>query len=87
MTALPRNLEGPDLGQGFGGVASTMKTCRVHVRPLGHGTAEVREIACADDGALLMDCFALLADWHEAWDGERLVCRVTRPKSSETRSS
>lgn len=64
-----------------------MRKYRVRVTPVGNGTAEVREIACADDGALLMDCFALLADWHDAWDGERLVCRVTRPKSSETRSS
>lgn len=62
-----------------------MKTYRVHVRPVGHGATEVREIACADDGALLMDCFALLADWHhaEAWDGKRLVCRVTRPRRSD----
>lgn len=65
-----------------------MKTYRVHVRPVGSGATEVREVACADDGALLMDCFAMLADCHqaEAWDGERLVCRLTRPKSSETRS-
>lgn len=62
-----------------------MKTYRVHVRPLGNGTAEVREVACADDGALLMDCFAMLAAWHqaEAWDGERLVCRLTRPRRSD----
>lgn len=62
-----------------------MKTFRVHVSPLGNGTTEVREIACADDGALLLDCLALLAD-HQAvtaWDGERLVCQVTRPKSFE----
>jgi hypothetical protein len=63
-----------------------MNTYRLHVRPAaGRKAAKVREIACADDGALLMDCFALLADWHEveAWDGERLVCRLTRPRRSD----
>lgn len=45
----------------------------------------MREIACADDAAPLMGCFAMLADCDrgEAWDGERLVCRLTRPRSSE----
>ena len=84
----PRNLEGLDPSRGWLGITSTMKTYWVHVRPVGHGTMEVREVACADDGALLLDCFAMLADHQtvEAWDGERLVCRLTRPKSSEARS-
>jgi hypothetical protein len=37
-------------------------------------------IACADDSAVLMHCYALLkhCERAEAWDGDRLVCRMTR---------
>ena len=37
-------------------------------------------VACADDSAVLIHCHAMLArcERAEAWDGERLVCRMTR---------
>ena len=71
------------------GVDTASKAYRVRVTPVGKAAAKEREIECADDGAILLHCFSLLADWHdaEAWDGDRLVCRLTRPKGSEPRSS
>lgn len=41
---------------------------------------ENSEIICADDGAALTECFELLTRCTsvEAWDGDRLVCRMTR---------
>lgn len=37
-------------------------------------------VACTDDSAVLMHCYAMLTHGEraEAWDGERLVCRMTR---------
>lgn len=61
------------------------KIYRVNLTPLGETAEEVRQIRCADDGAALMQCYAMLANYQctEAWDGDRLVCRMTRAGTSQ----
>jgi len=62
--------------------ASTTTRYRLRTSRDGHD-GEVCEIEATDDGEALMSCWALLADWREveAWDGDRLVCRIARPSA------
>lgn len=55
-----------------------LKKYRVNLNQLGESAEEVREILCADDDDALVQCYAMLADYQctEAWDGDRLVCRM-----------
>jgi hypothetical protein len=57
---------------------AALKRYRVNLNQLGESAEEVREILCADDSDALMQCYAMLADYQstEAWDGDRLVCRM-----------
>ena len=60
-----------------------MKSYRVRLIPFGSAVSEEREIECPDDGEALISSHALLAYFHaaETWQGDRLVCRVTRTGS------
>lgn len=57
-----------------------MKVYRFQVVPIGHAIHEVREIKCMDDAAALIECHKMLeyCQTAEAWDGERLMCRMSR---------
>lgn len=64
-----------------------MPTYRVRLIPFGRAATEEHEIECSDDGMALVTSHALLADFRaaETWEGERLVCRVTRAGGSASR--
>lgn len=56
-----------------------VKTYDLHLtRP--DGAADRRKVTFADDHATVIGCHALLAEHQgaEAWDGDRLVCRMAR---------
>lgn len=57
---------------------------RIRVMPLAEGAEEVQSIECLDDAAVLGECLRLLAGGQsaEAWEGDRLVCQVTRARTS-----
>ena len=57
-------------------------TYRYRVRAVGRmSTVFEREITCTDDGDALTRCCCILGDYAavEAWEGDRLVCRMWRP--------
>lgn len=63
-------------------MGSKLKTYRFRVVPIGHASEGVREIKCIDDAEALIECHKMLSSCQtaEAWEGERLVCRVSRTR-------
>lgn len=61
-------------------MGSKLKVYRFLAVPSGHAIAGEREIKCLDDAEALIECHKMLASCQsaEAWDGNRLVCRMSR---------
>lgn len=65
-----------------------MKKYRVRLIPFGSAGIEERAIVCSDDGEALITSHAMLSDFHivEAWEGDRLICRVMRAGGAQPRT-
>jgi len=65
-----------------------MKSYRIHCMPPDQAAGPMRVVACADDHEALVRCHAMLAQHHsvEAWDGDRLVCRMIRAGTADRSS-
>jgi hypothetical protein len=55
-------------------------TYRIHLLSIDLTREATREVSCADDGEVMRRCCRMLAAHPsvEAWDGGRLVCRMSR---------
>jgi hypothetical protein len=62
-----------------------MKSYRFHLGPTKRVAGRVLDMMCVNDGDAMMQCHRLLADWLrvEAWDGDRLLIRMSRPHSDQ----
>lgn len=63
-----------------------MRSYRFHLSPATGAAGQIRDMMCNNDGDAMMQCHRLLADCArvEAWDGDRLLIRVSRPHSDKS---
>jgi hypothetical protein len=65
-----------------GGIVT--KTYCIRVKPLADSAEAVHTIECLDDATVLGECLRLLAGGRsaEAWEDDRLVCRLAGARAS-----
>jgi hypothetical protein len=63
-----------------------VKSYRFHLSPAKRAPGQVLDMMCVNDGDAMMQCHRLLADCTsvEAWDGDRLLIRMSRPHSNQS---
>lgn len=66
-----------------------MRAYVIRATSSGRPSEPVERHLCADDDEALILCHQMLANHHgvEAWEGDRLVCRMTQAGAAKSRFS